>query len=371
MIPVNTPLLTGNEKKYLTECVDSGWISSEGPFVEKFETRFAAMVEREHAIAVSNGSAALDAAVAALEIGAGDEVILPSFTIISCAAAVVRAGAIPVVVDSDPTTWNMTAEAIESAITPRTKAIMAVHIYGHPCDMDPILALAAAHDLYVIEDAAEMHGQTYRGRPCGSFGNISTFSFYPNKHITTGEGGMLVTNDAHLAERCRGARNLFFKNQQRFVHDELGWNMRMTNMQAAIGLAQIEQLDNFVARKRAMGRRYTELLAGTPGLELPLVETDYSQNIYWVYGITLDDSLSCTPNDIMRALGDRGIGTRPFFWPMHEQPVFLKMGLFDSVHCPVAERLARRGFYIPSGLALTDSEIVEVASALNDIMSSK
>lgn len=368
MIPVNTPLLAGNEKKYLTECVESGWISSEGPFVEKFETRFAAMVAREHAIAVSNGSAALDAAVAALKIGPGDEVILPSFTIISCAAAVVRAGAVPVVVDCDPATWNMTADAIEAAITPRTKAIMAVHIYGHPCDMDPILALAAAHDLYVIEDAAEMHGQTYRGRPCGSFGDISTFSFYPNKHITTGEGGMLVTNDARLAERCRGARNLFFNNRQRFVHHELGWNMRMTNMQAALGLAQIEQIDTFVKRKRAMGRRYTELLADIPGLELPLAETDYSQNIYWVYGLVLADNVPLSPAEIMAELGARDIGTRPFFWPMHEQPVLLKMGLFDGVRCPVAERLARRGFYVPSGLALEDSEIRLVASALHDIL---
>ena len=368
MIPVNTPLLAGNEKKYLTECVESGWISSEGPFVEKFETRFAAMVAREHAIAVSNGSAALDAAVAALKIGPGDEVILPSFTIISCAAAVVRAGAVPVVVDCDPATWNMTADAIEAAITPRTKAIMAVHIYGHPCDMDPILALAAAHDLYVIEDAAEMHGQTYRGRPCGSFGDISTFSFYPNKHITTGEGGMLVTNDARLAERCRGARNLFFNNRQRFVHHELGWNMRMTNMQAALGLAQIEQIDTFVKRKRAMGRRYTELLADIPGLELPLAETDYSQNIYWVYGLVLADNVPLSPAEIMAELGARDIGTRPFFWPMHEQPVLLKMGLFDGVRCPVAERLARRGFYVPSGLALEDSEIRVVASALHDIL---
>ncbi len=368
MIPVNTPLLAGNEKKYLTECVESGWISSEGPFVEKFETRFAAMVAREHAIAVSNGSAALDAAVAALKIGPGDEVILPSFTIISCAAAIVRAGAVPVVVDCDPATWNMTADAIEAAITPRTKAIMAVHIYGHPCDMDPILALAAAHDLYVIEDAAEMHGQTYRGRPCGSFGDISTFSFYPNKHITTGEGGMLVTNDARLAERCRGARNLFFNNRQRFVHHELGWNMRMTNMQAALGLAQIEQIDTFVKRKRAMGRRYTELLADIPGLELPLAETDYSQNIYWVYGLVLADNVPLSPAEIMAELGARDIGTRPFFWPMHEQPVLLKMGLFDGVRCPVAERLARRGFYVPSGLALEDSEIRVVASALHDIL---
>ena len=368
MIPVNTPLLAGNEKKYLTECVESGWISSEGPFVEKFETRFAAMVAREHAIAVSNGSAALDAAVAALKIGPGDEVILPSFTIISCAAAVVRAGAVPVVVDCDPATWNMTADAIEAAITPRTKAIMAVHIYGHPCDMDPILALAAAHDLYVIEDAAEMHGQTYRGRPCGSFGDISTFSFYPNKHITTGEGGMLVTNDAHLAERCRGARNLFFNNRQRFVHHELGWNMRMTNMQAALGLAQIEQIDTFVKRKRAMGRRYTELLADIPGLELPLAETDYSQNIYWVYGLVLANNVPHSPAEIMAELGARDIGTRPFFWPMHEQPILLKMGLFNGVRCPVAERLARRGFYVPSGLALEDSEIRAVASALHDIL---
>ena len=370
MIPVNTPLLAGNEKKYLIECIESGWISSEGPFVEKFESKFAALVERQYAIAVSNGSAALDAAVAALEIGFGDEVILPSFTIISCAAAVVRAGAIPVVVDADPETWNADVETIGAAITSRTKAIMAVHIYGHPCDMDPILALAAAHNLYVIEDAAEMHGQTYRGRPCGSFGDISTFSFYPNKHITTGEGGMLVTNDAHIAERCRGARNLFFNNQQRFVHDELGWNMRMTNMQAALGLAQIEQIDTFVKRKRRMGQRYTKLLADIPGLELPLAETDYSQNIYWVYGVVLADNMPLTPAEVMAELGARDIGSRPFFWPMHEQPVLQKMGFFDGVRCPVAERLARRGFYVPSGLALEDSEITMVASALCDILGS-
>lgn len=370
MIPVNTPLLAGNEKKYLIECIESGWISSEGPFVEKFESKFAALVERQYAIAVSNGSAALDAAVAALEIGFGDEVILPSFTIISCAAAVVRAGAIPVVVDADPETWNADVETIGAAITSRTKAIMAVHIYGHPCDMDPILALAAAHNLYIIEDAAEMHGQTYRGRPCGSFGDISTFSFYPNKHITTGEGGMLVTNDARLAERCRGARNLFFNNQQRFVHHELGWNMRMTNMQAALGLAQIEQIDTFVKRKRRMGQRYTKLLADIPGLELPLAETDYSQNIYWVYGVVLADNMPLTPAEVMAELGARDIGSRPFFWPMHEQPVLQKMGFFDGVRCPVAERLARRGFYVPSGLALEDSEITMVASALCDILGS-
>jgi perosamine synthetase len=261
-IPVNEPLLNGNEKKYLNQCIDTGWISSEGPFVEQLEQKFAARVGRKYGIAVSNGSVALDAAVAALEIGKGDEVILPTFTIISCAAAIVRAGAIPVVVDCDRNTWNMDVSQIEAKITSRTKAIMVVHIYGLPVDMEPVLALADKYGLYVIEDAAEVHGQTYKGIPCGSFGNISTFSFYPNKHITTGEGGMLLTDDEQLAQRCRSLRNLCFQPQKRFVHEELGWNMRMSNLQAAIGVAQLERLDEFIARKRRMGQVYTELLAG-------------------------------------------------------------------------------------------------------------
>jgi perosamine synthetase len=203
VIPVNEPLLDGNEKKYLNQCIETGWISSEGPFVRQFEEQFAARVGRKHGIAVCNGSMALDAAVAALDIGPGDEVILPTFTIVSCAAAIVRAGAVPVVVDCDPHTWNMDVDLIEARITPQTKAIMVVHIYGLPVDMDPVLALAEKYGLRIIEDAAEMHGQTYKGRPCGSFGDISTFSFYPNKHVTTGEGGMIVTDDDDLAERCR------------------------------------------------------------------------------------------------------------------------------------------------------------------------
>ena len=268
MIPVNQPLLDGNEKKYLLECIETGWISSEGPFIKQFEEKFAARVDRKHGIAVCNGTAALDAAVEALGIGPGDEVILPAFTIISCIGQIVRAGAKPVLVDSDPATWNMDVSQIEGQITPRTKAIMVVHIYGLPVDMDPVLDIARRHGLKVIEDAAEMHGQNYKGRPCGSFGDISTFSFYPNKHITTGEGGMIVTNDDRLAEECRSLRNLCFQPQKRFVHERLGWNLRMTNMQAALGLAQLERLDDFVARKRRMGQRYTELLSGIPGIEL-------------------------------------------------------------------------------------------------------
>lgn len=367
-IPVNEPLLNGNEKRYLDECIDTGWISSEGPFIKQFEEQFAARMGRKHGIAVCNGSVALDAAVAALGIGRGDEVILPTFTIISCAAAIVRAGATPVVVDSDPVTWNMDVSQIEAKITPQTKAIMLVHIYGLPVDMRPLLELAKKYGLAIIEDAAEMHGQTYRGQSCGSFGELSTFSFYPNKHVTTGEGGMILTDDARLAERCRSLRNLCFQPQQRFLHDELGWNFRMTNLQAALGVAQLERLDEFIARKRRMGRRYTELLAGTLGVQLPLAQTDYADNIYWVYGVVLDEAVPFDAKEAMRRLGEQKIGTRPFFWPMHEQPVFRKMGLFDDVSCPVAERLARRGFYLPSGLALTDDQIERVAAEVKEMM---
>lgn len=367
-IPVNEPLLNGNEKKYLIECIDTGWISSEGPFVRKLEEEFAERVDRKYGIAVSNGSVALDAAIAALDIGQGDEVILPTFTIISCVAAIVRSGAIPVVVDSDPITWNMEISQIESKITAQTKVIMVVHIYGLPVDMDPILKLADKYGLYVIEDAAEMHGQLYKGRPCGSFGDISTFSFYPNKHITTGEGGIIVTNNSQLAERCRSLRNLCFQSQKRFVHEELGWNMRMTNLQAALGVAQLERLDEFVERKRLMGKRYTELLKDIPNIQLPLVKTDYAENIYWVYGIVLKDEVSDDAEDIMKKLAEFRIGTRPFFWCMHEQPVFRKMKMFEDVHCPVAENLARRGFYIPSGLALTETQIEQVSQTLREVL---
>ena len=368
-IPVNEVLLDGNEKEYLAACVDSGWISSEGPYVKQFEGAFAARVGRKHGIAVCSGSAALELAVGALKLGKGDEVILPSFTIISCAAAIVRAGATPVVVDSDSRTWNMDVSQVESKITHRTKGIMAVHIYGLPVDMDPLLDLAEKHGLALIEDAAEAIGLTYRDRPCGSFGDVSVFSFYPNKHVTTGEGGMVVTDDAVLAERCRGLRNLCFQPARRFVHEELGWNFRMSNLQAALGLAQLERLDEHVARKRGMGRHYSSLLKDVPGLDLPAPQTEYAENIYWVFGVLLQDDVPLEAQEIMQRLGARGIDTRPFFWPMHEQPVFRKMRLFANEHCPVAERLARRGFYIPSGLALTESHLVRVAEALGEVLS--
>lgn len=376
MIPVNEPLLNGNERKYLNECIDTGWISSEGPFVKQFEEQFAAKVGRKYGIAVANGSVALDAAVVALGIGPGDEVLMPTFTIISCAAAVVRAGARPVLVDSDPLTWNMDVEKlkimsedeIERKKNKNLKAIMVVHIYGLPVDMEPVIEIADKYGLKIIEDAAEMHGQTYKGRPCGSFGDISTFSFYPNKHITTGEGGMVVTDDPDLAERCRSLRNLCFQPKKRFVHEELGWNFRMTNLQAALGVAQLERLDEFVTRKRRMGKRYTELLSNVEGWEFMPEKTDYADNIYWVYGLVLKDEVPFDAEEAMRRLSVEGIGTRPFFWPMHEQPAFQKMGMFKGEKYPVAERLARRGFYIPSGLALTYEQMQRAAEAVRKIM---
>ena len=368
MIPVNEPLLDGNEKKYLNECIDTGWISSEGPFVARFEEAAAAAVGRRHGIAVCNGTAALETAVAAFDLQPGDEVIMPAFTIISCAAALVRRGCVPVLVDSDPVTWNMEVGQIEARITPRTRAIMAVHIYGLPVDMDPLLEIARKHGLKVIEDAAEMHGQAYKGRPCGSFGDLSIFSFYPNKHVTTGEGGMVLTDDDALAARCRSLRNLCFQQKKRFVHEEIGYNFRMTNLQAALGVAQLERLEGFVAIKRRMGRRYTERLMRVEGLELMPARTPYAENIYWVFGMVLKDSVPLDAEEAMRRLGRKGIGTRPFFWPMHEQPVFRKMGLFEGERYPVAERLARRGFYIPSGLALSHEQMDEVAGAVEEMM---
>ena len=368
VVPVNDPLLNGNEKRYLAECIDTGWISSEGPFVRRFEQEFAARVGRKHGVAVCNGSAALDAAVAALGLALGDEVILPTFTIISCASAILRAGAAPVVVDSDPETWNMQAEQVEERITQRTKAIMVVHIYGLPVDMDPILALARDHGLRIIEDLAELHGAAYRGKPCGSFGDISTFSFYPNKHITTGEGGMIVTGDDALAERCRGLRNLCFQPGKRFVHEELGWNLRMSNLQAAVGVAQLERLDEFVARKRKMGCLYRQFLGDVPGIRHQPHQTGFAENVYWVYGLVLDDDVSFDAAEAMRRLAKLNVQTRPFFWPMHEQPVFRRMGLYTGESHPVAERLARRGFYLPSGLALTEAQIRSVADAVREVL---
>ena len=367
-IPVNEPLINGNEKKYLCECIDTGWISSEGPFVKEFEQKMSMLVGRKYGIAVSSGTAALEVAVQALGIGEGDEVIMPAFTIISCAMAVTKVGAVPVLVDSDLTSWNMDVDEIEAKITSKTKAIMMVHLYGLPVEVSKVTELAERYNLKIIEDAAEMHGQTYNGRKCGSFGYISTFSFYSNKHITTGEGGMVVTDDIELAERSRMLRNLCFRKDVRYMHDEISDNYRFTNLQAAVGLAQLERLNEFIEKKRQMGRYYTDRLKGISGLILPIEETEYADNIYWVYGMVLDKDIPIDNRTVQKLLAEEGIGSRTFFWCIHEQPVYQNQGLFQKEKYPKAEYLARKGFYVPSGLALTEEKMEKVVSGVRKVM---
>lgn len=363
-VPVNNLSFTGNEKKYLAECIESGWISSEGPFIEKFEQQFSKYIGRTHGVAVSSGSAALDIAVIAAGITAGDEVIMPTFTIISPAFSVIKAGAIPVLVDSHPDTYNMIADEIEKKITPRTKAIIMVHLYGLPVDVDKILAIAKKHNLKVIEDAAEMHGQTYNGKMCGSFGDISIFSFYANKVVTTGEGGMILCDDADVALHCKKLRNLAFENNDtRFIHNEVGFNYRMTNMQAALGVAQLEQVDKFIEKKRMIGKYYNEHLSFLEdnGFQLPVALTEYAENIYWVYSIVAPDEEQ--KELCIEHLSKSKISTRPFFTCMHQQPVLHKMGLVENEAYPVAEQLSANGFYIPAGLGLTDEDLAAVVKA--------
>jgi perosamine synthetase len=350
------------------ECVETGWISSAGRFVDEFESAWAGYCGRRHGVAVANGTVALQAAVAAIDLAPGDEVVIPTFTIVSCALAVLAAGATPVLVDCDPRTWCMDVEQARARITGRTKAIMPVHIYGHPVDVGPLLELGPA----VIEDAAEAHGAEYRHagewRRCGSFGELSCFSFYANKIVTTGEGGMVLTDDDGLAARLRSLRDLGFDPERRFRHQELGFNFRLTNLQAAVGVAQIEQVGERVARKREVASRYAERLGRLAGLQLP-VEEPWARNVYWMYGVVVDEETGLDAEALAVRLRAEGVETRPFFLGMHEQPVFRNLGLFEGESYPVAERLARQGLYLPSGTALTDGQIDAVCAALAAVLS--
>lgn len=367
MIPVNQPLLNGREKELLAECIDSGWISSDGPFVSEFERKFADYIGCKNGIAVCNGTAALETALYAAGIGKGDEVVMPAFTIISCAVAALRLGAVPVLVDAEPETWNMDVNQIEKRITSRTRAIMPVHIYGHPVDMDPVMEIAKKNNLMVIEDAAEVHGAEYKGRKCGSIGNVSAWSFYANKIITTGEGGMVLTSDPKMAERAASYRNLCFRPERRFYHSELGYNFRMTNLQAAVGLAQLERIEEFIVIKRRLGEYYHRKLSAISGIKCQ-IEKSWAKTVYWMYCIELDQSLNLDADTLMTELGKRGIGSRPFFLGLHEQPVMHDLGLFKGEHYPVTERIARQGLYLPSGLTLTEGLIDQVVDNVRDII---
>ena len=383
MIPVNEPLVGQREIEYVTECLRSGWISSSGRFIQEFEEEWAAYCGMQHAVAMSNGTTALQAAVGCTASSPGDLVVMPTFTIISCALAIIYNGGVPLLVDSDPRTWCMDVNQVEEIIKAETrksphrlKAIMPVHIYGHPVDMDPILEIARQYGLVIIEDAAEAHGAEYLSnrftrnpewKKCGGLGDISVFSFYANKLITTGEGGMLLTNSSGFAEKARNLRNLCFGAGRRFSHTELGHNFRMTNLQAAIGLAQLERIETIVAQKRWIGCAYTERLKGVDGLQLP-VEEPWAKQIYWMYGVILEEATGLDAESCAQKLKALGVETRPFFLGMHQQPVFHKMGLFREDCFPVAERIARQGLYLPSGLTLSETQMDEVCDAVKKVL---
>lgn len=376
MIPVNEPLIGQREMEYLTECIRTGWVSSAGRFIGAFEDAWASFCGVKYGVAVCNGTAALQVAVGCLDLQPGDEVIMPTFTIISCAMAVIQSGGVPVLVDSDPTTWCMDGNQVEDKITSRTRAIMPVHIYGHPVDMDPIFSIAEKKGLFVIEDAAEAHGAEYLighegqdphwGR-CGSLGHISAFSFYANKLITTGEGGMVMTDNPAFADKARSLRNLGFRSERRFYHTELGFNYRMTNMQAALGLAQVERIDQIIEHKKWMGQSYNQLLCDLSELQLP-TEKSWAKQVYWMYGVVLNDNLEMEAEGFAARLQDLGVQTRPFFLGMHEQPVLLERGLFKGEHYPVAERIARKGLYLPSGMALTETQLEQVSEKVREAL---
>lgn len=359
-VPVNAPIITDAAKAYVADAMNTGWISSAGPCIEKFEEQFAKYIGVKHAIFTSSGTSALHTAMCALNIGTGDEVIIPDFTMIASPFSVMYTGATPVFVDIDPQTLNIDAARIEEKITPKTKAIMPVHIYGLPCDMDPIIAIAKKHDLAIVEDAAEVHGAEYKGKKCGSIGTINAFSFYGNKIITTGEGGMITTDDDALAQRARSLKDLAHSPSKRFRHEELGFNYRPTNLQAAVGLGQLESIDALLERKRSMAALYKEGLSGIDGLRLPIEKEDRT-NVYWMYAVMVESGR----DELCAKLKERGVDTREFFLPCHSQPaIAVQMNeLF-----PVTENISRRGFYLPSGLAITDEEIEYVCKCMNELL---
>lgn len=354
MIPVNRPSIPKKAKVYLSECVTSGWFSSEGPFVARFENSFARYLGVKYASSTSSGTAALHLALMALGVGPGDEVIVPAMTIASCYFAVWHTGAKAVPVDVDTETFGINPDLIKKAITKRTKVIMAVHLFGHPCDMDPIMRIAKEHKIKVVEDAAEAHGAEYKGKKAGSIGDMAIFSFYANKIVTTGEGGMVVSNNKKYIDTVNKLKSLNH-SKTRFIHEGIGYNYLMSNMQAAVGLASLEEIDASIKKKRAMAAYYTKKLQNIPGLTLP-IEKPWAKNVYWMYAVTINQKSALSRDKTMKHLAaTHGIQTRTFFYS--PRTAFKKLGLYKRSRFPVAERLEKTGFYIPSGLGNTVREI--------------
>jgi len=364
MIPVCEPTIGEEELRNVTDCIKTNWISSKGKYIEEFENKFSKYCGVKHGITTSNGTTALHLAVSSLGIGKDDEVIMPTFTMIATAFAVTYTGAKPVFVDSEPETWNINVEKIEEKITKKTKAIMPVHIYGHPCNMDPIRNIAEDHNLYVIEDAAEAHGAEYKDKKTGSLSDIACFSFYANKIITTGEGGMVVTDDDEIAEKVRELKDLAHSRKKRFLHENVGFNYRMTNIQAAIGVAQMEKIDKFVEARRNNAKLYNSILKDIDGITLP-PEKPWAKNVYWMYSIVIDKKkFGMNRDELMDKLKEKGIDTRTFFVPMHRQPVYFGT---SKDNFPVSEYLSGNGLYLPSSSKLTKEEIREVCDAISSL----
>ena len=365
-ISVNEPAISKNALKYVTDCIKTGWISSSGKYLKDFEEKFAKFLGVKHAITTTNGTTALHLAILTLGIKKGDEVILPSHTMMSSATAIVYTGATPVLVDVERDSWNMDVSQIEKKINKRTKAVMPVHIYGHPVNMDPIIALAKKYHLYIIEDAAESTGAEYKGRMTGTIGDIGCFSFYANKIITTGEGGMMVTDNDKIANHARLLKDMAHSPQKRFLHKEIGFNFRMTNLQAALGVAQLEEVKKYIQKKRWMATLYNEKLSKIKGLTLP-IEHNWTKNVYWMYGILVENDFGISRDEFMQKLSEKGIDTRTFFIPMHRQPALRELGLFKGEKYPVSDEIGSRGLYLPSGLAITEKQIKIVCKAIRDI----
>ena len=368
MISVCKPTLKGNELKYVTDCIKSNWISSSGQYVNKFEEGFSKFCGAKYGIACSNGTTAIHLALMAIGVKKGDEIITPTFNIISATNSIILCGAKPVLVDSELDTWNIDVNKIEEKITKRTKAILIVHTYGHPVDMDPVLELGKKYGIKIIEDAAEAHGALYKNRMVGSIGDIGCFSFYSNKILTTGEGGMVITNDKDIAKNAMSMRDLCF-TQPRFIHYELGFNYRMTNIQAAIGLAQLERAEELINCRINNARYYSSKLNKIEGITLP-PEMPWAKNVYWMYSIMIGENFGISKDGVMAKLKELGIETRSFFMPMHMQPLFVNNKHHDERYpdClgkfPCSEELYRKGLYLPSTSDITKAEMEEVIEKL-------
>ncbi|GEM_PF-136307 len=373
LIPVCIPALLGREREYVLDAFDTNWISHEGKYAPLFEEAFSKYCGVRHGIITTNGTNALHLALVSLGIKEGDEIIIPDFTMISSAFSVCYTGAKPVFVDADKETWNIDVDKIEEKITPKTKAIMAVHIYGHPCEMDKILEIARKHNLRVIEDAAEVHGAEYNGKKCGSIGDIACFSFYANKIITTGEGGMVITNDEELAKKCRSYKDLCFNTDwpRKYLHEDIGFNYRASNLTAAIGLAQTEKIDDYVTIRRKNHQTYYDLLKDVEGLSFQIEKTN-SKNVYWMNGVVIDRAkFGISRDELLEKLRKEKIGARPFFNGMHRQPALKKFGCEVSGDYPVSDWLADNGLYLPSGSNLREEEIVEVCEVIKSLSNTK